>query len=99
MGIYIKEEKKPTSCLDCATTYRLDCNCNMEDCPIVEVKEPSSLPKGGSSGDKETINKSELTEVIGKFVEEMRKDKDMFATIHIFGNEVSMGIYHYGKEE
>lgn len=59
----------------------------------------SSLPKGGSSGDKGIVNKSELTEVIGKLFEEVRKDKDVFATIYIFENEISIGIYHYESEK
>ena len=56
-----------------------------------------SVPKGGSSGVKE--DKLEIIRIIDKLIDEVRENRDIFATVGIFEHEISISICPWEEDK
>ena len=57
-----------------------------------------SVPKGGSSGVK-VEDKSEIIRIIDKLIDEVRENRDIFATVGIFEHEISISICPWEEDK
>lgn len=56
------------------------------------------VPNGGSSGVK-VEDKSEIIRIIDKLIDEVRENRDIFATVGIFEHEISISICPWEKDK
>lgn len=57
-----------------------------------------SVPKGGSSGDREE-GKIEIIKIIDKLIDEVRRNRDVFVTVGIFEHEISISICPWEEDK
>ena len=56
------------------------------------------VPKGGGSGVK-VEDKSEIIRIIDKLIDEVRENRDIFATVGIFEHEISISICPWEEDK
>lgn len=66
--------------------------------PTEKINSSISVPKGGSSGVKEE-DKSEIIRIIDKLIDEVRENRDIFATVGIFEHEISISICPWEEDK
>ena len=66
--------------------------------PTEKISSSISVPKGGSSGVK-VEDKSEIIRIIDKLIDEVRENRDIFATVGIFEHEISISICPWEEDK
>lgn len=66
--------------------------------PTEKIDLSKSVPKGGSSGIREE-KKTEIIRIIDKLIDEVRENRDIFATVGIFEHEISISICPWEEDK